>query len=301
MTATKALVSMTGYARVEGRAEDGAAWVWDLRSVNGKSLDVRLRLPSGCEPLEKPLRDRLAQSLQRGSVSVSLSLARPVAAQGLAINKPWLETLIAAAAETCARHPGAVTPPRFDGLLQVKGVIDIAEAPPEDGVEAALHAQLLADFDRAAAALAAARAEEGARIGAVVADHIDTIARLVAAAEATDAARPEARKERLARQVAELLEAATLPEERIAQELALLVTRFDIREELDRLASHIAAARALIAEAVGIGRKFDFLCQEFNREANTLCSKSSDAALTAVGLELKTVIDRLREQIQNIE
>lgn len=301
MAEIKGLVSMTGYARVEGRADDGTAWVWDLRSVNGKSLDARLRLPPGCEPLEKPVRDRLAQSVQRGSVSVSLTLSRPAAAHGLAINRVWLETLIAAAAETCARHPGAVTPPAFDGLLQVKGVIDTAEAPPEEGAEAALHARLLADFDRAADALAAARAEEGARIGAVVAEHIDAVARLVAAAEATEAARPEARKDRLARQVAELLDATTLPEERIAQELALLVTRFDIREELDRLASHIVAARALLAEASGIGRKFDFLCQEFNREANTLCSKSSDAALTAVGLELKTVIDRLREQIQNIE
>ncbi len=301
MAEIKGLVSMTGYARVEGRADDGTAWVWDLRSVNGKSLDARLRLPPGCEPLEKPVRDRLAQSVQRGSVSVSLTLSRPAAAQGLAINRAWLETLIAAAEDVRARHPGAVAPPAFDGLLQVKGVIDTAEAPPEEGAEAALHARLLADFDRAAAALAAARADEGARIGAVVAEHIDAVARLVAAAEATEAARPEARKDRLARQVAELLDTTTLPEERVAQELALLVTRFDIREELDRLASHIVAARALLAEATGIGRKFDFLCQEFNREANTLCSKSSDAALTAVGLELKTVIDRLREQIQNIE
>lgn len=301
MSEPKGLVSMTGYARTEGRAEDGTAWVWDLRSVNGKSLDARLRLPPGCEPLEKPLRERLALVAQRGSISVSLTLARPAAANGLSINRDWLETLIRSAAETLARHPGAVAPPSFDGLLQVKGVIETAEAPPENGAEAALHALLLADFETAAQALAAARAEEGARLAAVVTEHIDTIARLVAAAAASDAARPDARKERFGRAVAELLEATTLPEDRIAQELALLFTRFDVREELDRLASHIVAARALLAEATGIGRKFDFLCQEFNREANTLCSKSADAALTAIGLELKTVIDRLREQIQNIE
>lgn len=301
MSETKGLVSMTGYARIEGRADDGTAWVWDLRSVNGKSLDARLRLPPGCEALEKPVRERLAQAAQRGSVSISLSLARPVAASGLSINRAWLETLIQSAAETLAGHPGAVAPPSFDGLLQVKGVIETAEAPPEDGAEAVLHARLLADFDSAASALAAARAEEGARLAAVVADHIDTIAGLVDAAAACEAARADTRKARLARAVADLLETTTLPEDRLTQELALLVTRFDVREELDRLASHIAAARALLAEASGIGRKFDFLCQEFNREANTLCSKSADAALTAVGLELKTVIDRLREQIQNIE
>ncbi len=301
MAEANGLVSMTGFARVEGRAEDGTAWVWDLRSVNGKSLDVRLRMPPGLEVLEKPVRERLAAAAARGSVNVSLSVVRPAAAQGLAINQAWLETLIRTGAEVCARHPGAVTPPGFDGLLQVKGVIEASEAAAQDGDAAALQAALLAEFDRAVAELKTARAEEGARIGAVVIDHIDAIERLVAEAEACDAARPEARKERLNRLVADLLETTTLPEDRITQELALLVTRFDVREELDRLASHIAAARVLIAEARGIGRKFDFLCQEFNREANTLCSKSSDAALTAVGLELKTVIDRLREQIQNIE
>ncbi len=295
------LISMTGFARVEGRAPDGTAWVWDLRSVNGKSLDVRFRLPQGCESLEKPLRERIGSSLIRGSVNIGLALNRAAKATGLGINAAWLDTLIAAAAETLARHPGSVAPPTFDGLLQVKGVVETAEAPADDSAEAALQALVLADFDRAVAALAAARAEEGQRIAKVIVEQVDTIARLVAQAETAEAARPEARKERLNRMVAELLDAAPLPEERIAQELALLVTRYDIREELDRLDSHVAAARSLFAEGQGIGRKFDFLCQEFNREANTLCSKSSDAVLTGIGLELKTVIDRLREQIQNIE
>ena len=295
------LVSMTGFARVEGRAPDGTTWVWDLRSVNGKSLDVRFRLPQGCEFLEKPLRDRVGASLIRGSVNIGLSLTRAARQSGLAINAEWLETLLEAAAETLARHPGTLAPPTFDGLLQVKGVVETAEAPADDTAEAALHGLLLADFDRAIAALAAARADEGARIAKVVVEQVDTIERLISEAEAAEAARPEARKDRLARMVGELLETTTLPEDRIAQELALLVTRYDIREEIDRLASHIVAARALLAEGQGIGRKFDFLCQEFNREANTLCSKSADATLTGIGLELKTVIDRLREQIQNIE
>lgn len=293
---------MTGFARVEGRdAATGTEWVWDLRSVNGKGLDARFRLPSGFEPLEKPLRDALAGVLSRGSVSISLSVARPAAAAGLSLNAAWLDTLIAASAEVRARFPGQVEAPTFDGLLQVKGVVETAEAPADETAEAALQAQLLADFSRAVTALAEARAEEGARIAAVVSEHVDTIADLVARAETTASARADTRKERLTRAVAELLDAAEMPEERLAQELALLITRFDVREELDRLASHIAAARTLMAQGQGIGRKFDFLCQEFNREANTLCSKSSDAELTAIGLDLKTTIDRLREQIQNIE
>lgn len=295
------LISMTGFARVEGRTPDGTAWVWDLRSVNGKSLDVRFRLPQGCESLEKPLRDRIGSGLARGSVNIGLALTRSARAAGLGINAAWLDTLIAAAAETLARHPGTVAPPSFDGLLQVKGVVETAEAPADDSAEAALHGLLLADFDRAIAALGRARADEGGRIAKVIVEQVDTIERLVSLAEAAEAARPEGRRERLNRMVAELLDTTTLPEDRIAQELALLATRYDIREELDRLGSHIAAARALFAEGQGIGRKFDFLCQEFNREANTLCSKSSDATLTGIGLELKTVIDRLREQIQNIE
>jgi len=293
---------MTGFARVEGRdAATGTEWVWDLRSVNGKGLDARFRLPSGFEPMEKPLRDALAQALSRGSVSISLSVTRAAAASGLSINTAWLETLIAASAEVRARFPGQVEPPAFDGLLQVKGVVETAEPPADTTAEAALQGLLLADFSRAVAALSAARADEGARIAAVVTEHVDAIAGMIARAETTASARTDTRKERLARQLAELLDAAEMPEERLAQELALLITRFDVREELDRLASHIAAARALLAQGQGIGRKFDFLCQEFNREANTLCSKSADAELTAIGLDLKTTIDRLREQIQNIE
>jgi len=294
--------SMTGFARVEGRdAATGTEWVWDLRSVNGKGLDARFRLPAGFEPLEKPVREALAAVLSRGSINVSLSVSRPVAAAGLAINAAWLETLIAVAAETRARFPGQVEAPAFDGLLQVKGVVETAETPTDEAAETALRALLLADFDRAVAALSAARADEGARIAAVIVEHVDTIAALVARAETTASARTDTRKERLSRQVADLLETTSLPEDRLAQELALLVTRFDVREELDRLVSHIVAARDLLARGQGIGRKFDFLCQEFNREANTLCSKSSDAELTAVGLDLKTTIDRLREQVQNIE
>jgi uncharacterized protein (TIGR00255 family) len=296
--------SMTGYARAEGRdAAKGVAWVWDLRSVNGKGLDLRCRLPGGYEPLEKPLRDRLSAAFSRGSISVSLSLVRDAAAIGLRLNQAWLDVLIDAAAETIFRHPGAVLPPAFDGLLQVKGVVESADLPDPASAaeEEALAAALLADFDRAVAALAQSRAEEGERIAAVVAAQVDEIETLVGRAQDCAAARPEAQKAKLHRLVAELLETAEMPEDRLAQELALIVTRIDVREELDRLGSHIVAARTLLAQGVGIGRKFDFLCQEFNREANTLCSKSSDAELTSVGLALKTVIDRLREQIQNIE
>ncbi len=295
--------SMTGFARTEGRdAARGVAWVWDLRSVNGKGLDVRCRLPGGLETLEKPVRDRLAAAFSRGSVNVSLSLSRDAGETGLRVNRAWLESLIAASAEICAAHPGAVRAPSFDGLLQVKGVVESADLSAETAAgDAELNALLLADFDRAVAALAQSRAEEGGRIAAVIAGQVDEIEILVGRAQTAAAARPEAQKAKLRRLIAELLETAEMPEDRLAQEMALIVTRYDVREELDRLVSHIVAARALLAQGTGIGRKFDFLCQEFNREANTLCSKSSDAELTAVGLELKTVIDRLREQIQNIE
>ncbi len=241
--------SMTGYARAEGRdAASGVAWIWDLRSVNGKGLDLRCRLPGGFEALEKPLRDKLAAAFSRGSINASLNLDRAAAEAGLRINRAWLDTLIAAAAEACAAHPGAVLPPRFDGLLQVKGVVENADLSALAAAEEeALAAPILADLDRAVAALAEARAEEGARIAQVIAAQVAEIADLVGRAKDSAAARLETQKERLARLLGEVLETADLPEDRLAQELALIATRTDVREELDRLDGHIVAARALLA------------------------------------------------------
>ena len=291
---------MTGYARTEGRDET-QAWVWDLRSVNGKGLDVRCRLPAGFETLDRPVRERLAKAFSRGSVNVGLTVSRAAGAgAGLAIDRAWLDALIALAEDAARAHPG-LRPTSVGELIQVRGVAEPADAPAGDEETAARDASILAGFDAAVAALAAARRAEGSRIAEVVAALVEEIAALVDAAAASAAAQPAALKDRLRRQVAELLEASALPEARIAAEAALLATRFDVREELDRLKSHIAAARNLLAQKGPVGRRFDFLCQEFNREANTLCSKSADAELTAVGLDLKTAIDRLREQIQNIE
>jgi len=298
------LFSMTGYARAEGRhADTGTEWVWDLRSVNGKGLDIRCRLPSGCEGLEKTVRDRLGAALVRGSINLTLTINRSATQQALRVNEDWLVKLIEASRQVCAQHGDAVDKPTFDGLLQVKGVIEASDpVSPCVEDEAALQALMLKDLDLAIAQLKEARQQEGERMAEVVTGLISGISALVRQAETNASVRDEALRDRLQRQVRDLLAAQSdVSGERLAQELAILATRYDIREELDRLKSHIQAAYDLLAQGTAIGRKFDFLCQEFNREANTLCSKASDAQLTAVGLELKTVIDRLREQIQNIE
>jgi uncharacterized protein (TIGR00255 family) len=291
---------MTGFARVEG-SQDGSSWAWELKSVNSKSLDVRLRLPPGFDYLEPALRTSLAQRLKRGAVSATLSLTRDTGAGGgLRVNRAALDQILALADELTGRIEAA--PPRLDGLLALRGVLESAGEEESPEARGTLAAVFLAGWETALASLVATREAEGARLAAVLRERLAEMTLLAAAAEASAAAQPDAIRARLRSLVAALLDASpALPEERLAQEAALLVARADIREELDRLAAHLAAAQDLLREGTAIGRRFDFLCQEFNREANTLCSKSADVELTRTGLALKVAIEQLREQVQNIE
>lgn len=295
-----ALASMTGFARVEGSL-GAVRWHWELRSVNGKSLDLRFRLPPGMEELEAQLRERCGKVLARGNVSISLSVQREQGDAVLTINEAALEAVLHAVQLLKRRLPEAV-PPSLDGILAHKGVLELREPVEDEAARAALIAALAASFDEALNGLSAMRKAEGTAIGAVLDGQLAAIAAATDAAERHPARTAEAIRGRLAAQVAALLEAApALDPQRLHQEAVLLATRADIREELDRLAAHVAAARKLLADGGPVGRKLDFLAQEFNREANTLCSKSNDVALTAIGLELKSAIDQMREQIQNLE
>ncbi len=296
---------MTGFARAEGGdAADlhpGLHWAWELKSVNGRNLEVRCRLPPGFEILEPAARAAVAERFKRGNVALTFTLARGGEPPRARINRELLDQLMALAAEYAAKGKGE--PPRLDSLLAVRGVVEVVEeAEPSEGQRAVRLGRMNETLARALAALAAMRHEEGGRLATLVGQHLDAIEELRQRAAATAAAQPAALKARLKQQVELLLEASpALPEERLAHEAALLITKADVREELDRLAAHVAAARKLLAEGGAVGRKFDFLCQEFNREANTLCSKSVDVELTSIGLELKAAIDQLREQVQNIE
>jgi uncharacterized protein (TIGR00255 family) len=291
--------SMTGFARADGH-EDGVSWIWEVKSVNSKSLDLRFRLPPGFEALELPLRTGIAQRLKRGAVSVMLSLARAASGGGLRVNREALAQVVALAQELVAQ--GKAAPPRADGLLGLRGVLESGEEVEDEARRERRQGALLQSFDVALRALATARADEGERLIPALEARLAEIAQHVAAAENSAAAQPQVLRARLAEMLAELLGASpSLAPERLAQEAALLVAKGDIREELDRLSAHIVAAQELLAEGGAVGRRFDFLCQEFNREANTLCSKSADVALTRIGLALKAAIEQLREQVQNLE
>jgi len=289
-----ALSSMTGFARAEGAA-GGVAWVWELRSVNGRGLDLRFRLPAGWDALEPALRDAASKALKRGNVSANLAVKRETE-QRLVADTAALEQALALAMDLHRRIPGSPVP-RAEALLALPGVMRPAQA--DEAIDTSGPA---AGFHRALEALAAARQSEGVRLSATLTGLLDEIAALHAQASHEAADQPAAQRARVMDNLASLLrEAPSLPQDRIAQEVALLAARSDVREELDRLSSHVAAAHALLQEAVNIGRRFDFLVQEFNREANTLCSKSASTALTATGLKLKATIEQLREQVQNIE
>jgi uncharacterized protein (TIGR00255 family) len=289
---------MTGFARVEGSAA-GFAWAWELRSVNGRGLDLRFRLPPGWDALEPALREVAGKLLKRGNVTANLTLKRENEAR-LVADTAALEQALALAMELHARIPGSPVP-RAEALLALPGVLRPAQADETTGRSEAM-AAVQAGFAEALAALVVARQGEGSRLAALLTRQLDEIAALVGRAAEEAAEQPAAQRARVMDNLQALLrEAPTLPEERIAQEIALLAARSDVREELDRLGSHIEAAHGLLAEAVNVGRRFDFLVQEFNREANTLCSKSASVTLTATGLKLKATIEQLREQVQNIE
>ncbi len=292
--------SMTGFARAEGR-KDARSWTWEIKSVNAKGLDVRCRLPNGFERLEKPIRDRAGKLLKRGNVSVMLNMRRQEGEAGVRVNHAVLEELLAALPEIRERVAD-VREPSLDGLLGLRGVVEPIEEDLTEDQRAELEAEILNDFEEALDALAAMRGEEGARLSDTLDARLDDIARLCGEAEKLAAMQPAALRERLKTQVQALLDdIPAIPEERLAQEAALLMSKADLREELDRLQAHREAAKDLMATGGAVGRKLDFLCQEFNREANTLCSKSQDIDLTRIGLDLKAAIEQLREQVQNIE
>ncbi|HEY0920448.1 YicC/YloC family endoribonuclease [Devosia sp.] len=293
------LASMTGYARAGGTVP-GIGFLVEIRSVNARGLDIRLRLPPGFDLLEGEIRRRIGATITRGSIAFTLTVDREGADGRVVINKQALGAVLAAL-EVLSTQVDAERP-RLDGILGLKGVLEQHESPLSETEEAGLHAAILAAVDTAVADLAAVRRQEGQHLGAVLAARIDEIAALAKAAEVHPARNRDAILLRLRQQIGDLVAAgAELPEDRLAQEALLLATKADIREELDRLQAHIAAARRLLAEGGPVGRKLDFLSQEFNREANTLCAKSNAVELTGIGLDLKAVIDQLREQVQNIE
>ena len=291
--------SMTGFARTAGQAGP-FTWAWEIRSVNGRGLDLRFRLPPGLDELEPGLREASAGALKRGNVAANLTVKRAAEAR-VAVDPEALDQALRLALDLAARIPGA-PPPRAEALLAFPGVMRSAAPEAADGPVEAQFPALLAGFEAGLAALVAMRRGEGARLAATLTGLLGEIAALHARATHEAADQPAAQRARMLESLQALLrEAPQLPEERIAQEVALLATRSDVREELDRLASHVEAARSLLAEGSQIGRRLDFLVQEFVREANTLCSKSASAALTATGLRLKAAIEQLREQVQNIE
>jgi uncharacterized protein (TIGR00255 family) len=293
------IASMTGFARAEGAVGD-FGWSWEVKSVNGRNLDLRCRFPAGYEYLDGFVRSRAAESLKRGNVAVTLTVDDAASQGRLAVNRAALDQVLAIVKEIGAQVPAQ--PARLDGLLGLKGVLEV-ELPKVDEAESARRTDALqTGLGKAIESLGEMRRQEGARLAALILGHLAEIDRLRAAAVASAGAQPLAIRQKVERQFAELLQGVTpLSEERLAQEAAMLAGKADVREELDRLAAHVAAARALISGGGAVGRKLDFLCQEFNREANTLCSKSADIGLTTIGLALKAAIEQLREQIQNLE
>ena len=292
-------VSMTGFAESIG-SHEGLRWRWEAKSVNGRVLDMRLRIPPGYDGLEPPARVLANERFRRGSFQVSLTVEAQETSPGLRVDPAALAAAIKLARDIAAET--GLAPARIDGLLALKGVIIQDEtATLEPRKRADRDAAILKSLANAFDALVKARAGEGGKLAALMTAQINEIDRLVAEAGALAAAQPAALRGRLAAQLSDLLANAPVSEDRLAQEVALLAVKADIREELDRLKAHVQDARALIGLGEAVGRKLDFLSQEFNREANTLCSKSTDIALTRAGLALKAVIDQFREQAQNVE
>ena len=293
------LASMTGFARSSG-VHGSLRWAWELKSVNSKGLDLRFRLPPGRDALEPAIRAAISKSISRGNVTANLAIQREGAAPQVRVNEEVLAAVIATSRDLSKKIESQ--PPTLDGILAIKGVMEVIETEESEAEREAANAALLKGFEAALKDLVAMRGKEGEVIGGVLSTRVSEIEKLTKSAEASPSRSVEAIRARLAEQVKELLAASSaLDPERLHQEAALLAAKADIREELDRLHAHVGAARALLKNGGSVGRKLDFLAQEFNREANTLCSKSNDVSLTALGLDLKTAVDQFREQVQNIE
>jgi uncharacterized protein (TIGR00255 family) len=293
-----ALVSMTGFAEAYGGRET-ARWRWEARSVNGRSLELRLRLPPGFDSLEPAARALASSRFKRGNLQATLTFDGGLGARGLRVDATALAAAVKIAKEVASET--GLPPARVDGLLALKGVIVQDEGIETDEVRSKRDAAILETLAACLDSLAKARAGEGSKLAVVLDSQIAEIARLTGAASLAAVTQPAAIRDRLTQQINDLIAAGAVSPERLAQEIALLATRADIREELDRLNAHVAEARRLLAAGEGVGRRLDFLAQEFNREANTLCSKSADIELTKIGLDLKTAIDQFREQLQNVE
>jgi uncharacterized protein (TIGR00255 family) len=292
------IASMTGFARQAG-STGPYGWAWEIKSVNGRGLDIRARTPPGLDALAEEARQVLGKALTRGQCQLSLMLSRTTSAPRIKVNTDALASLIAAL-ETLPASAN-VGPATLDGLLAVRGVVEVEETDSEE-VTAALHADLRAAIAPLAEALVEARQAEGRALAQVLEAQFAMMESLVDAAAASPARTPDAIRARLQAQIDTLMDTrGSFDPDRLHQEAVLIATRADIQEEIDRLRAHIASARALLAEGGAVGRKLDFLAQEFGREANTLCSKANDVSLSRIGLDLKAVVDQFREQVQNVE
>jgi uncharacterized protein (TIGR00255 family) len=293
------LSSMTGFARSHGTV--GAfAFEWELKSVNAKGFDLRMRLPPGWDAIEVLARKRAAEGLARGTVYANLAVKRVNAAPLIRVNEDVLTSIMKVASDLSARF--AASPPTVDGILAIKGVLEVAEQDDSADDRQAAETAVLAGFDEAMRSLIEMRHREGTTLGQILTQRLDEVAALSVRAESAPGRKPEAIKARLADQIAALLDSSErLDADRLHQEAVMIAARADIREELDRIASHIAQAREMLAKGGAVGRRLDFLAQEFNREVNTTCSKSNDLELTNVGLEMKNVVEQFREQVQNLE
>lgn len=295
----KSLQSMTGFARSEGTSGRNR-FAWELRSVNGKGLDMRLRLPSGLDRLEQDVRKRISERFSRGNLQVALSLSTEDAKVEAVLNRDALAAVMALRAELGDLVDPA--PLRLDTLLGIRGLVEIREAEDDEQAVTARDAAILNCLGDALFKLEEMREHEGSALRDILTRHVDRIAELTTLVEKDPSRSPEEIAKKLSTQLAALMaEAPTLDRDRLYGEAALLATRADLREEIDRLKAHVVAARELLQTGGPAGRRLDFLAQEFNRESNTICSKSNAAAVTAAGLELKVVIDQFREQVQNLE
>jgi uncharacterized protein (TIGR00255 family) len=294
-----ALSSMTGFARGQG-VVGAYGWLWEIRSVNAKGLDLRLRLPPGWDAIEPALRARAAEALARGTLHATLTVEREGAAPVVKINEEVLQAVIGTLNSLADRVEAE--PARLDGILAITGVIEVTDAAEREDERIAAQAAVLEGFDATLSELTKMRRHEGEALGRVLDARLHEISQLVARAEAAPGRKPEAIKARLAEQVANLLEASErFDADRLHQEAILLASKADIREELDRLVAHVGQASKMLRDGGAVGRRLDFLAQEFNRETNTLCAKANDMELTNIGLELKSLVEQFREQVQNLE
>ncbi len=294
-----ALSSMTGFARSHGTCGP-YAWAWEVKSVNGKGLDLRLRFPPGWDAIEVPVRSRAAETLARGSIQANLTVERSGALPVVRVNTAVLDAVLATAKQLAKRVD--MSPPSLDGLLALKGVMEVSEAEETEEERRSAEAAVIAGFASVIAALAEMRRHEGEALGQILLAQLGEIGALAERADKSPGRQPEAIRARLAEQIATLLaQSDRFDPDRLHQEAILIATKADVREELDRLAAHVGQAKRLIDQGGPIGRRLDFLAQELNREANTLCAKANDVVLTNIGLELKAAVEQFREQVQNVE